>query len=128
MGFENLYPEDFPYYAPRHELFQDGKKWRYKTSSEAVRTPNGQYNFVVQEGKIYIGRQQFNGIGSHIYIARGQNVDFADRIRFGHNSSNIAILNQAIARKSEFSTGIVSYYRQMQRSLLGSIKVADSYA
>lgn len=86
--FENLYPEDVPNYVPCHELFYDGRKWRYKTSYGAVRTPNGQYNFVVQAGKIYIGRQQFNGIGGHIDIARGQNVDFAGQIRFGHNSRN----------------------------------------
>ena len=69
--FPNLYPEDIPNYIRRNELFFDGKKWRYKTPRKKVFTPNGEYNFVVQGGQIYIARQKF-GLGSHIDIARGK--------------------------------------------------------
>ncbi|MEH2458355.1 hypothetical protein [Nostoc sp.] len=85
--FPNLYPEDTPNYIRRNELFFDGNKWRYKTPHKKVFTPNGEYNFVVQGGQIYIARQKF-GLGSHIDIARGNNVDFAGQIRFGHNKKN----------------------------------------
>jgi hypothetical protein len=85
--FTNLYPEDVPNYIRRNELLFDGNKWRYKTSRKKLFTPNGEYNFVVQGGQIYIARQKF-GLGSHIDIARGNNVDFAGQIRFGHNKNN----------------------------------------
>lgn len=85
--FPNLYPEELPNYVRRNQLFFDGMKWRYKTPQGKVLTPNGEYNFVVQEGKIYIARQKFSW-GSHIDIARGNKVDFAGQIRFGHNKNN----------------------------------------
>jgi hypothetical protein len=85
--FANLYPEDIPSYIRRNELFFDGKKWRYKTPHKKVFTPNDEYNFVVQRGQIYIARQKFS-FGSHIDIARGNNVAFAGQIRFGHNKNN----------------------------------------
>ncbi|MBW4614023.1 MAG: hypothetical protein KME21_12260 [Desmonostoc vinosum HA7617-LM4] len=85
--FPNLYPEDIPNYIRRHELFFDGNKWRYKTFQNKVFTPNGEYNFIVQGGNIYIARQKF-GLGDHIDITKGNNVDFAGQIRFGHNKKN----------------------------------------
>jgi hypothetical protein len=85
--FPNLYPEDIPNYIQRNELFFDGKKWRYQTPDKKVFTPNGEYNFVVQGGQIYIARQKF-ALGGHIDIGRGNNVDFAGQIRFGHNKNN----------------------------------------
>ncbi|PHJ54829.1 hypothetical protein VF14_34510 [Nostoc linckia z18] len=85
--FPNLYPEDIPNYIRRNQLFFDGNKWRYQTLHKKIFTPNGEYNFVVQGGQIYIARQKF-ALGSHIDIARGNNVDFAGQIRFGHNKNN----------------------------------------
>jgi hypothetical protein len=85
--FPNLYPEDFPTPIPRYEIFFDGDKWRYKSPNGNIRTPNGQYNFVVQEGQVYITREKF-GLGGHVDLAGGSNVDFAGQIRFGSNPSN----------------------------------------
>jgi RHS repeat-associated protein len=81
--FPNLYPEDVPNNIPRRELFHDGTKWRYTASNGKTLTPNGRYNFVTQDGKIYIARQKLGGIGGHTDIAKGKEVDFAGQIRFG---------------------------------------------
>jgi RHS repeat-associated protein len=92
--FSNLFPEDKALPYPRSELIFDGKKWRAIIANGKTITPNGEYNFVIQEGKIFIGRGKF-GKGGHVDLSKGLDVEYAGRIRFGHgnNAGNLRYWN-----------------------------------
>lgn len=84
--FPNLYPAETPLPYPRRELFFDGTKWRALSENGTTVTPNGLYNFVVQDGQTFISRGNF-GRGGHLDLSRGLNVDYAGQIRFGHGNN-----------------------------------------
>jgi RHS repeat-associated protein len=84
--FPNLYPAETPLPYPRRELFFDGTKWRALSENGTTVTPNGLYNFVVQDGQTFISRGNF-GRGGHLDLSRGLDVDYAGQIRFGHGNN-----------------------------------------
>lgn len=75
----------------RAELRQTGDgRWKIFGFGE-LRTPKGTYNFVSQDGKVYVGTgDAFQG---HIDIARGNAVDYAGQISFGSGKTTKGILN-----------------------------------
>ncbi len=95
--FSNLFPQDTPRSIPIRELSFDGNKWRATGLSGATITPNGKYNFVVQNDNIFITRPKLGGLGGHVDLSRGNPVQFAGEIRFGHgnNAGNLRIWNNA---------------------------------
>ena len=75
--FDNQYPSDPMRPITRYEVvFRDGK-WYTINSNGVVRSASGRYNFVVQDGRIYVSRY-----GGHIDIAGGKKVQYAGEIQF----------------------------------------------
>ncbi len=85
--FENLYPDELAEPTLIRKLSFDGEKWRAASRTGRLIKPNGRFNFVVQNGEVYITRQGIDGRGGHLDLARGARVEFAGEIRFGHDNS-----------------------------------------
>ena len=85
--FTNLFPEDVAIAGARREVFFDGNKWRMMLG-DTVATPRGTLNFVVQEGKIFVGKANT----THVDLALGKPVEFAGQLRFGRHG-NAGILS-----------------------------------
>ena len=92
--FVNTIPSDLP--DPTNlecgELRQmsDGR-WKFYSEGEP-RTAKGNYNYIVQDGKIYVGLG--NSFQGHIDIARGHAVNYAGQISFGSGKNTKGILNE----------------------------------
>jgi hypothetical protein len=85
--FLNLSPEDLPQNVGKFTLEQRNGKWVTVSSSGDVFSARGKYTFVVQDGKITVGRSGA-ALGSrpaagHVDLALGNPVDYAGEIQFG---------------------------------------------
>nr|WP_244623600.1 RHS repeat-associated core domain-containing protein [Shewanella salipaludis] len=82
--FENTIPEDYFNTSPRYQLVNQNGRWKTIDGNGNAFTPKGEYEFVTQEGQIWVSR---TGTG-HYNIARGANsVDYAGHIRFGYGNN-----------------------------------------
>jgi len=83
--FRNLYPEDLPKFIQRSRLGKINGKWIEITAYGQTRTASGVYNFVTQEGVIFIRRASAKvgcSLIGHLDLALGKEVDYAGRIYF----------------------------------------------
>ncbi|MEJ2044628.1 MAG: RHS repeat-associated core domain-containing protein, partial [Reinekea sp.] len=91
--FINTIDEPFdPLLSNKAELKQgaDGR-WKLYGVGQP-RTAKGSYDYIVQDGKIYVGTMKQRGQG-HIDIAQGQPVDYAGQITFGSGKNTKGNLN-----------------------------------
>lgn len=91
--FINTIEESFdPLLSKKAEIRQgaDGR-WKLYVVGD-TRTAKGSYNYVVMDGKIYVGLMKQSGQG-HIDIAQGEPVDYAGQIYFGSSKSTKGKLN-----------------------------------
>jgi hypothetical protein len=96
LKFPNLFPEDLPKIIQRSRLVYCDGKWREVMSNQKSRTASGVYNFVTQEGVVFILRANAK-VGSsligHVDLAMGRDVDYAGRLYFSGRT------NRGILRK-----------------------------
>jgi hypothetical protein len=94
--FPNLLPEDLPKTIQKSRLFYDDGKWQELMPTSIIRTPSGSYNFVTQDGNIFISKVgaiiDCRLIG-HIDLSMGKDVDYAGRVYFSGRK------NRGILRK-----------------------------
>jgi hypothetical protein len=94
--FPNLIPEDLPKIIQKSRLFYDDGTWQELMPTSIIRTPSGSYNFVTQDGTIFIRKVRAvvdcRLIG-HIDLAMGREVDYAGRLYFSGRK------NRGILRK-----------------------------
>ena len=83
--FSNLFPEDLLKAIQRSRLIYRDGKWIEIMSSLKIRTASGVYNFVTQDGTIFIRRASAkveNSLIGHVDLAMGCEVDYAGRLYF----------------------------------------------
>jgi hypothetical protein len=94
--FFNLIPEDLPKIIQRSRLVYHDGKWKELMPTSITRTPSGSYNFVTQDGDIFISKVRAivdcRLIG-HIDLSMGKEVDYAGRVYFSGRK------NRGILRK-----------------------------
>jgi len=70
-------------------VYRDGK-WIEIISNQEIRTASGVYNFVTQDGTIFIRRASAkvgNNLIGHVDLAMGCDVDYAGRLYFSGRTS-----------------------------------------
>ncbi|GGJ06219.1 hypothetical protein GCM10007978_49790 [Shewanella hanedai] len=83
--FENTISESHFNTSPRYQLVNKNGRWKTVDGNGNAFTPKGEYEFVTQNGQIWVSR---TGTG-HYNIARGANsVDYAGHIRFGYGNNS----------------------------------------
>jgi hypothetical protein len=83
--FPNLFPEDLPKLIQKSRLVYYDGKWQELMPTSIIRTASGSYNFVTQDGTIFICKVRAivdcRLIG-HVDLAMGREVDYAGRLYF----------------------------------------------
>jgi hypothetical protein len=83
--FPNLFPEDLPKLIQKSRLIYYDGKWQELMPTSIIRTASGSYNFVTQDGTIFIrkvGAMVDCRLIGHVDLAMGREVDYAGRLYF----------------------------------------------
>lgn len=79
----NVYPNDPVMPGPRYELvLTESGAYKYRTSSGELRTPTGRFDFIQNNGKIYIAPTRSDEFSGHLSLSRGADVEFSGQIQF----------------------------------------------
>jgi hypothetical protein len=94
--FPNLFPEDLPKLIQKSRLVYHDGKWQELMPTSRLRTASGSYNFVTQDGTIFIRKVRAMvdcRLIGHVDLAMGREVDYAGRLYFSGRK------NRGILRK-----------------------------
>jgi hypothetical protein len=94
--FPNLFPEDLPKLIQKSRLIYYDGKWQELMPTSIIRTASGSYNFVTQDGTIFIrkvGVMVDCRLIGHVDLAMGREVDYAGRLYFSGRKNRGVLRN-----------------------------------